>query len=70
MKNQKDDVILRVIPQLTFSKRIVTLIAEESKGRIIKGRVMKKISVNTLDKMKRPLSMRVINGGVYIPLLK
>jgi hypothetical protein len=70
MKQKKEDVTLRVIPQLTISKRIVSLIAEEDKGHIKKGQVVKKINVETLSKMQRPFNVKVTNGEGYTPLLK
>jgi hypothetical protein len=68
MRKKEDTQTLRVIPQRTFSKRIVSLVAEESKGPVKKGAIIKKINTKTLDRMQRPLSVIVTNrGGVFSP---
>lgn len=68
---KKDDSIyVRVIPQRTITPRSVSLVAEESKGTIQKGSVVTRINIGTIDKMERPLTVRVTNGGGRFPMLK
>ena len=54
---------LRVVAQLTFSKRIIDLVAEEDFYPYKKGDIVRKINRNILDKMERPLNVRVMSGG-------
>ena len=54
---------LRVAAQLTFSAKIISLVAEADLHPYKKGDIIKKITRSTLSKMERPLNVQVIAGG-------
>lgn len=54
---------IKVVAQLTILPKTVSLIAEEDHPPFAKGQVVKRISRDTLDKMKRPLSVIITTGG-------
>lgn len=60
---QLTDQEIRVIPQLTISKRIISLVAEEDSAGFIKGQIVKRITPASLAKMSRPLKCRVTKRG-------
>ena len=65
MKKENKNPRIRVAAQLTFSPKIISLVAEESCAPYQKGQVLKKITRSTLSKMERPLSVEVSMGGGY-----
>jgi hypothetical protein len=54
---------MRVAAQLTFDRKVISLIAEEDHLPFQKGQVVKKISRSMLAEMKRPLCVEVSTGG-------
>lgn len=61
---------IRVIPQLTFSRSRISLIAEESVAPFAMGSVVKIITPATLSKMTRPLKCALNSKGSPMPVLR
>ena len=70
MSKKEECVLVRVVPQRTITPKMVSLIAEETKGSVQKGSVLTRINIKTISKMERPLTVRVTNGGGRFPVLK
>ncbi len=61
---------IRVIPQLTFSRSKISLIAEESVAPFAKGAIVKTITPATLSRMTRPLGCALNSKGYPTPILR
>jgi hypothetical protein len=61
--------MIRVIPQLTFHRTRVSLIAEESVSPFAKGSVVKTVTAVTLKRMTRPLRCSINSKGSPAPII-
>lgn len=60
---------IRVIPQLTFTKNKINLIAEESWGGVKKGDVVLRVNRDTVYNMVKPLQVMITKTKV-VPIIK
>lgn len=62
--------MIRVIPQLTFNRSRISLVAEETVSPFTKGAVVKTVTPTTLSRMVRPLKCSISANGSVKPALK
>lgn len=57
-KPEKESI--RVVPQLTFSRNLVSLVAEENHSPFNKGDLVMQIGRSKLSEMEKPFRVRII----------
>lgn len=59
MKQEKEKVFIRVIPQFTIQRNTISLIAEESITPYKKGDLVIQVQRETMGRMSRPLTCEI-----------